>query len=142
MKFVILQWCILLQEHPEINRFVAAPIGDVALDRDRAIALHAAELGEAFGVQKLVRTKSLDAGRLRFRGLFGEVVFFSHLPADDSKLLRYLVLEFLDLGARLTFPAWLRGVSRFERSLALGNQVVGGFTLGVGKQILQFRIGE
>ena len=128
------------------NTILAARVALVALGEgwgeDFSCAVYAAEFGEAFGVQKLMGAESFDSLRFCLRGFLGEIVFLSHFSADDCQLLRHLVLEFLDLGARLAFAARLQGVSRFERRLALGDQVVSGLTLRIGEQILQLCIGE
>ena len=86
MKLMGLDRLILQQEDAERDDVLAAPVGNIAVDRDRAVALHAAELGIALGVQQLVRLETLDAGRLGFRGLFGQIVFLGHLLADGGKL--------------------------------------------------------
>ena len=88
----------------------------------------------------LCASKSLHAGRIGFRGLFGQIVFLGHLLADRGKLPGHVVLEFLQLGARLRGLARLCGIALFHLGLALRNDFGDGFPLRIDKQILQILI--
>ncbi len=81
----------------------------------------AAELGIALGIQQACATlKSLDACRICLRGLFRQIVFLGHLLADASASSPdIVVLEFLQLGARLCRLAGFGGVALFDLGLAL-----------------------
>src|SRR3984893_1374242 len=67
MKFMVPDRCPLQQPYAQCDDVVAAAIRDIAIDCDRSVSLMAAELGVAFCVEQLVRSKSLHIGRTRFR---------------------------------------------------------------------------
>ena len=140
MKLMGLDRLILEQEDAQRDDVLAAPIGNIAVDRDRAVALHAAKFGIALGVQQLVRLEAFHAHRICFRGLFGQVVFPGHLLADSGELTGHVVLEFLHFGARLRCLAGLCGIALFQLGLALGDDFGNGFPLRIDQQILQILI--
>src|ERR1700760_4475981 len=76
VKLVGLDRRVLQQPDAQRHDVVAEPIGNVAVDRDRTVALRPAELGIALAIQQLVRTKPLNAGRLRLRCLLRQIVLF------------------------------------------------------------------
>jgi hypothetical protein len=85
-------------------------------------------------------TKSLEALRPGFRRLFRKIVLLGHLLADGGELRRYLVLEFLDLGARLCGFARFGRIALFQLGLALQDDFGGGFPFRIDQQILQILI--
>jgi hypothetical protein len=87
-----------------------------------------------------VRAKTLDISRPGFGGFLRQVVFLRHLFADGGKLRRHLVLEFLDLGARLCGLAGLCGIALFKLGLTLQDNFSRVFPLRVHKQVLQILI--
>ena len=140
LKFMGLDRLVLQQKDAERDDILAAPVGNIAIDRDRTIALHAAELGITLGVQQLVRLEALDAGRVCLRGFLGQIVLLGHLLADRGELPGHLVLEFLQLGARLCGLAGLGGIALFHLGLALRNHRGDGLPLRIDQQVLQILI--
>src|ERR1700730_9447803 len=101
MKFMLLDRSVLQQPDAKCDDAVAAPVGDIAIDRNGSVALMTAELRVTVGIQQPVRSKSLHISRSVFRGLPGEIVLLRHLLADRGEPAGNVVFEFLQLGTRL-----------------------------------------
>ena len=71
MKLVALHRRILQQPDTQRHDVVAQPVGDIAIDCDRAVSLMPAKFCIALGIQELVGAKSLHARRFCLRGFFG-----------------------------------------------------------------------
>src|SRR6202022_405302 len=67
MKFMVLDRSVLQQPDAQGDDAVAAPVGDIAIYRDRSVALMTAELRVTLVIQQLVRSKSLHISRSCFR---------------------------------------------------------------------------
>src|ERR1700722_12151252 len=136
LKFMGLDRLVLQQKDAERDDVLAAPVGNISVDRDRTVALHAAELCIALGVQKLVRLEALYARRVRLCGFFGQIVLPGHLLAERGELPGDIVFEFLQLGARLRGLAGLGGIPLLQFGLALRDDFGDGFPLRIDQQIL------
>src|ERR1700692_4597014 len=66
MKLMVLDRSVLQQPDAQGDDVVAAPVRDIAIDRDGPVSLMSAELCVTLGIQKLVRSKSLHISRFCF----------------------------------------------------------------------------